>query len=256
MNNRWIIRVFPLLLGLAVLGVQNAVSAQNETRFFELRTYYAAPGKLDELMARFRNHTLKIFEKHEMVNIGYWLPETNSENKLIYLLAFPNRAAREKSWKEFFADPDWQAVAKESERNGRLVTKVDSVFLQPTDYSPSVKPEIADPPRLYELRTYHAAPGKLEALLARFRDHTTALFARHGMAQFGYWTPTEQKDGAGETLIYILAHKNREAWTESFKAFRSDPEWIKVKADSEANGSLTVEVRSLLMVPTDYSPAR
>ena len=255
-NNRWTIQVLALLVVISVAGLPGAMASQNEARFFELRTYYAAPGKLEELMARFRDHTLKIFEKHEMINIGYWLPETNSENKLVYLLAFPNRAAREKSWKEFFADPEWQAVAKESERNGKLVTKVDSVFLEPTDYSPAVKPETADPPRIYELRIYHAAPGKLDALHARFRDHTMTLFARHGMTQFGYWTPTEQKDGAGETLIYILAHKNHEAWAESFKAFRADPEWIKVKGDSEANGSLTLEVRSLLMVPTDYSPAK
>ncbi len=254
-NNR-ILRTCPLWLSILLIGVGTVVAAQNETRFFELRTYYAAPGKLDELMARFRNHTLKIFEKHDMVNIGYWVPETNSENKLVYLLAFPSRSAREKSWKEFFADPEWQAVAKESERNGKLVTKVDSVFLEPTDYSPAVKPEVADPPRLYELRTYHAAPGKWEALHARFRDHTMSLFARHGMTQFGYWTPTEKKDAAGETLIYILAHKDRSACAESFKAFRADPEWVKVKADSEANGSLTLEVRSMLMVPTDYSPAK
>ena len=234
------------------------ISAEKETRFFELRTYYAAPGKLDELQARFRNHTLKIFEKHEMTNIGYWVPETNSENKLIYLLAFPNRQARETSWKEFFADPEWQQVAKESERNGRLVAKVDSVLLEPTDFSPGVAPQKSETPRVYELRTYHAAPGKLDALLARFRDHTVTLFNRHGMSQFGYWVPTEKKDGAGDTLIYILAHKDQTAWTDSFKAFRADPEWIKVKAESEANGSLTTEggVKSVLMIPTDYSPAK
>jgi hypothetical protein len=247
-------------LFLAILLVQNAnlFGAQTESRFFEMRTYYAAPGKLDDLLARFRDHTLKIFEKHGMSNIGYWLPATNTDNKLIYFLAFPSRDAREKSWKEFFADPEWQSVAKESERNGKLVTKVESVFLTPTDYSPAVSPQGSEPSRLYELRTYHAAPGKLDDLLARFRDHTASLFTRHGMGQLGYWTPTESKDGAGETLIYILIHKNREAWAESFKAFRSDPEWVKVKADSERNGSLTVKdgVQSVLMVPTEFSPAK
>ena len=254
----FLIMRFSFLLWLPLLCFTDAFAAQKETRFFEMRTYYAAPGKLQDLMARFRDHTLAIFEKHGMQNIGYWLPETNSENKLIYLLAFPNREAREKSWKEFFADPDWQAVAKESERNGKLVSKVDSVFLEPTDFSPAVTPEASNPPRLYELRTYHASPGKLNDLLARFRDHTTALFSKHGMAQLGYWVPTEKKDGAGETLIYILAHKDRPAWSESFKAFRADPEWIKVKAESEKNGSLTVEngVHSVLMTPTDFSPAK
>jgi hypothetical protein len=251
-------RVLLLLLLATLLCAGTGLAEQKETRFFEMRTYYAAPGKLDDLVARFRNHTLKIFEEHGIQNIGYWLPVTNTENKLIYLLAFPTREAREKSWKEFFADPQWQAVAKESERNGRLVTHVDSVYLTATDFSPAVAPASSGAPRLYELRTYHAATGKLDALLARFRDHTSALFSRHGMSQFGYWVPTEKKDGAGETLIYILIHKDHANSVESFKAFRADPEWTKVKAESEANGALTREggVKSELMVPTDFSPAK
>jgi hypothetical protein len=233
-------------------------TAQTESRFFELRTYYAAPGKLDALQARFRNHTTKIFEKHGMENIGYWLPLTNTENKLVYLLAYPSRAAREKAWKEFSADPEWQEVAKTSEKDGRLVSRADSLFLTATDFSPLVKPETSGGPQLYELRTYKASSGKLDALLARFRDHTLKLFEKHGMKQLGYWVPVEKKDGAGETLVYILAHKDQAAWEKSFKEFRADPEWVKVKADSEVNGSLTQPngVQSLLMTPTDYSPAK
>jgi hypothetical protein len=280
----------------SALALSNVLAAEKETRFFEMRTYYAAPGKLDDLLARFREHTTALFEKHGMVNIGYWTPLTNSDNKLIYLLAYPGREARATAWKEFGADPAWQAVVKESERNGKLVTKVESVFLTATDFSPAVKPgqsglqtnltgstvqfsvvatgapplsyqwqvngtNLADKtrmPRVFELRTYRAAPGKLDALLARFRDHTTSLFARHGMTQFGYWTPTENQDGAGETLIYILAHRSPEACEASFKAFRADPDWVKAKADSEVDGPLTVTdgVKSVLMVPTDFSPAK
>jgi NIPSNAP protein len=249
---------FRILLVSSLLCAGTCLAAEKETRFFEMRTYYAAPGKLDDLLARFRDHTLKIFEKHGMANIGYWLPQTNSENKLIYLLAYPSREAHDRSWKEFSADPEWQSVAKQSERQGKLVTKVESVFLQPTDFSPEVRPETSGAPRLYELRIYQAAPGKLDELLARFRNHTMTLFARHGMSQFGYWVPTEPKDGAGERLIYILVHKDHAAWADSFKAFRADPEWIKVKADSEANGSLTLEggVKSVPMISTDFSPAR
>ena len=193
-----------------------------------------------------------------MVNIGYWLPLTNTEQKLVYLLAFPDRDARDKSWKEFSADPEWQAVAKETERNGRLVTKVESIVMAATDFSPAVKPIKSSTPLLYELRTYHAAPGKLDALLARFRDHTTALFTKHGMKQFGYWVPKDKKDGADDTLIYILAHQSSEACAAAFKAFRADPSWIKAKADSEVNGPLTVTdgVKSVLMSPTDFSPAK
>src|SRR2546422_11338827 len=102
-----------------------------------------------------------------MENIGYWVPITNSENKLIYIMAYPSREARDKSWKEFMADPEWQAAAKESEKNGKLVSKVESVYLTATDFSPLVKPRQATEPGVFELRTYHAAPGKLDALLAR-----------------------------------------------------------------------------------------
>jgi len=246
-----------LLASLAVM-LANAVAAEKETRFFEMRTYYAAPGKLDALLARFRDHTTALFASHGMVNIGYWTPLTNTENKLVYLLAYPSREAREKAWKEFGADPLWQSVAKASEKDGRLVAKADSVFLTATDFSPLVTPDRSDPARVFELRTYHAAPGKLNELLARFQNHTTALFTKHGMTQFGYFLPTEPKNGAGETLIYILAHKDPVACAEAFKAFRADPAWIKAKADSEVNGPLTVKdgVQSLLMAPTDFSPAR
>jgi len=239
------------------LSASFASAAETEMRFFEMRIYYAAPGKLDDLQTRFRNHTMKLFEKHGISNIGYWTPVTNTENKLVYILAFPSREAREKSWKEFGADPDWQRVVKETEKNGRLVTKVESIYLKPTDFSPVVKPD-ASGAHVYELRTYTAAEGKLDALLARFRDHTVTLFRKHGMVQFGYWMPTEAKDGAGQKLIYILEHKSIEAAEASFKAFRADPDWVKAKGDSEKDGPLTVKdgVQSVFMQPTDYSPAK
>jgi hypothetical protein len=246
-----------LLLAIA-LPFSTGFAAEKESRFFELRTYYAAPGKLDDLHARFRDHTMKIFEKHGMTNIGYWTPVENPENTLIYLLAFPSREARDKDWKEFGADPEWQAVAKASEANGKLVTKVDSVFLTATDYSPAVEPAKSGEPRLFELRNYHASPGKLDNLNARFRDHTLKLFEKNGMGNFGYWLPTEKKDGAGETLVYIISHKNKDAAQASWKAFREDPDWVKAKADSEINGPLTLPdgVKSVFMTPTDYSPTK
>jgi hypothetical protein len=113
--------------------------AQGSNRVFELRTYTAAPGKFDALHKRFRDHTLKLFEKHGITNIGYWVPADppNSENTLIYLIAHKDREAAKKSWADFGADPDWQAVRKASMADGTsLTTKVESVFLNPIDYSP------------------------------------------------------------------------------------------------------------------------
>ncbi len=251
-----------LVVGLlmAVLGSHSRVlGGESDSRVFELRVYYAADGKLDALNARFRDHTTKLFEKHGMTNIGYWMPLENPERKLYYFLAYPSREAREKSWQAFSADPDWKKAYKASEVNGKLVDKVEVSFLQATDYSPSIKPSEAGS-RVFELRTYTTTPGNLEALHARFRNHTTKLFERHGMTNVAYWALMNDQPGADNTLIYILAHASPEAAKASFDAFRKDPEWIAARAASEekAGGSLTTPdgVKSLFMQATDYSPIR
>jgi hypothetical protein len=107
-------------------------------RFFELRTYTAAEGKLDALLSRFRDHTNTLFARHGIQIIGFWVPadEPRKHNTLIYILAYPDRESREKSWKEFSNDPDWKQVVKESQKNGKLVDHVDSVYMTPTDFSP------------------------------------------------------------------------------------------------------------------------
>ena len=109
-----------------------------DTRVFELRTYTAGPGKIDALHARFRDQTIKLFEKHHMTVIGFWKPTDaeQAKQKLVYLLGFPSQEAAAKSWKDFQADPQWKAVKETSEKDGPLVEKIDSVFLNPTDYSP------------------------------------------------------------------------------------------------------------------------
>ncbi len=110
--------------------------------------------------------------------------------------------------------------------------------------------------RCFELRTYTAAPGKLEALNARFRDHTCALFRKHGMEIVGFWMPTDKESGAGNKLVYMLAHKSREAAKRSWAEFQNDPEWIKARTESEINGKLTEKIESVYMAATDYSPMK
>jgi hypothetical protein len=107
-------------------------------KVFELRTYTAPEGKLDDLVARFRNDTLRIFEKHGMENVGYWLPTDApaSSNTLIYILAHDSRDAATKSWAAFRDDPEWKGVAERTQANGPIVSKVESVFLEATDFSP------------------------------------------------------------------------------------------------------------------------
>ena len=114
-----------------------AAQSAPKMKVYELRTYYTHPGKLPDLQARFRNHTTRIFEKHGMTNVGYWVPqdEPAKSNTLIYVLAHESREAAKKSWDAFRADPEWQKVRAASEANGPIVTKVDSVYMDPTDYS-------------------------------------------------------------------------------------------------------------------------
>lgn len=106
---------------------------------------------------------------------------------------------------------------------------------------------------VYELRIYHANEGKLDALVARFRDHTVAIFNRHGLKSVAYWLPTDEPL-KGRTLIYILKHPSREAATANWKSFHDDPEWIKVSTESEKNGKLVEKVDSTYMTLTDFSP--
>ncbi len=135
-----------VLLGVAVLavpclGVQADEGGEKQkTRLFELRIYTCHPGKLPALHKRFREHTNKLFVKHGMELVGYWTPTEGpeAENTLVYMLAYPSREAREKSWKAFVADPQWKRVFKQSHEDagGRIVKKVEKKFLTPTDYSP------------------------------------------------------------------------------------------------------------------------
>jgi NIPSNAP len=116
--------------------------------------------------------------------------------------------------------------------------------LQPTDTSTK--------PRVFEIRTYTCEKDKLPALLARFRDHTTKLFEKHGMTNIGYWVPTDG-ERSKNTLIYVLAHENRAAADKSWQAFRSDPDWIKARDASEAAGKIVSKVESIYANPTDFS---
>jgi hypothetical protein len=131
--------VLLLLAGFAAGALtQHTLTAQSAARVFELRTYTAPDGKLGDLHARFRNHTLRIFEKHGMSNVIYLSPmdAPAADNQLVYLISHKSREAAKASWTAFQNDPEWKKVASESQVNGRIITKVDSVFLTATDYSP------------------------------------------------------------------------------------------------------------------------
>lgn len=229
------------------------------SRIYELRTYWTHPGRLDALLSRFRNHTCALFERHGMENIVYWVPADEKDGaggKLVYLLAHKSREAAGASWKAFVNDPEWKAVAAASEADGKIVSKLESVYLTATGYSPVAEAALAKPERIFELRTYTTPEGKLDALDARFGGGETALFEKHGMRGFGYFHPMDADKGAGRTLVYVLAHASREAAAASWKGFREDPEWVAMKAETEKDGRLAERVESMYLVPVDFSPTK
>ena len=246
---------FMLILATAVI-----VSAAEDGPVYELRTYTAAPGRLDDVLARFRDHTIGIFNRHDMVSVGYWVPQDAKDGAggtLIYLLRHPSREAAVKDWAAFHADPEWLSVSKATDAHGKIVIHTESVFLSAADFSPDVV-ESSGPgaPRVFELRIYTTPEGKLAELDTRFRSPERSYFVRHGMMEVGYFHPLDAAAGAGRTLVYMLAHASRGAAAASWAGFRGDPDWIALKAATERNGTLTTKVVSIFLAPTSFSPLR
>jgi hypothetical protein len=119
----------------------NANPTKASTGVYELRVYHAAPGKLGDLQSRFREHTIKLFDRHGMKSVAYWTPldEPEKSNTLVYILQHPSREAAVANWKSFQDDPEWKSVHDKSEANGKLVEKVDSTFLALTNFSPRLR---------------------------------------------------------------------------------------------------------------------
>jgi hypothetical protein len=131
---------FGFVLGMSMTSVGATPSwaaAQGAGKVFELRTYTAPDGKLPNLQARFRDHTIRIFNKHGMKSVGYWVPQDApaKDNTLIYIISHDSREQAKKNWADFQADPEWKKVSAESQVDGRIVSNVVSVFMDATDYS-------------------------------------------------------------------------------------------------------------------------
>ena len=224
---------------------------------FELRTYYANEGKIDDLLSRFRDHTCELFTKHNIKNIAYFVTEGKQNKRLIYFVNYESQEARNKSWIAFLKDPKWIAVFKASRKDGPLINKVESKFLTLTDYSPKFPGKSQAENRLFELRTYTAKLDTLAPLHERFRSHTVKLFEKHGITNIAYFKPMNGEEGRSNTLVYLIAHKNKEARNKSFADFSKDPAWKTARKQSEveAEGSLTVKggVKKIFIQPTDFS---
>ena len=152
----------------------------------------------------------------------------------------------------------WAASSPQQAKTGLHATRTiakTALVGDPALGDPASQQDKANPKgsTVYELRVYHAAPGKLGELLARFRDHTIKIFDRHGLKSVAYWTPVDEPEKSN-TLVYMLQHPSREEAAANWKSFQDDPEWKSVKEKSEASGKLTEKIDSTFLVLTDFSP--
>lgn len=258
-------------LGIAIFAALYSPIAAQESRekkdgkLYELRFYTTNPGKLPDLHARFRDHTMKLFEKHGMENIIYWnvsepaaRSDDDKDNMLIYIIAHKDEAAKDVSWKAFISDPEWKAAAAKSEENGKILAKAPTaIFMRETDFSAADEPVNKSsnvPARLWELRQYNDGAERVPHTVDRFGSGEKEIFVKHGMQTVKFWTATDKS-----AFIYLLAHKDKAASDESWKGFRGEfQDFMKTYRDSHPNlpagrGNGNV-VRFL--VPTDYSPRK
>jgi hypothetical protein len=208
-----------------------------------------------------------------MENIIYWTvseaakgEDDDKDNLLVYIIAHQDDAAREASWQAFLNDPEWKRAAAKSEENGKILAKAPrSILMRATDFSATDEPPNRDSnatPRLFELRQYNDGPDQLPSTVARFAAGEKDIFTKHGMQTVSFWTATNQS-----ALIYLLAHKDREASRQSWSGFFPDfREFMREHSernprpqDSAAPGGQTPSPRShevRFLVPTDYSPRK
>ena len=221
--------------------------------YFEMRTYTVHEGKMPDLIQRFQNHTRALFTKHGIENVAYFLSEEEPQKKLTFILGYPSATERDVRWGNFANDPEWKAVATASEANGKIVQKVDQVFMEWAKGLNAAK--APRPSGIFQLRTYHLLPGRLDAIQSRFRDHTQALFEKQGLSNYPYWI-TVEKDGAQPKLVYFIGHQSKEEFNAAFGRFVADPEWIKVRDASEVSGKIVEKIDSHFYTALPFSPMK
>ncbi len=260
----FILAITTLCLSTGTSAMAQATAAK-KGKLYEIRFYTTNPGKLPDLHARFRDHTLKLFEKHGIENIIYWNvmegaknSEDDKDNLMIYIIAHKDEAAKDASWKAFREDPEWKAAAAKSEENGKILAKAPrAIFMHEADFSAPDEPvnKGSDAPaRLWELRQYNDGPERVPHTVDRFGSGESEIFTKNGMQTVKFWTATDNS-----AFIYLLAHKDKAAADASWKGFMAEfPAFMKQYRESHpnlpagrGNGN---EVRFL--VPTDYSPRK
>ena len=252
----------PLALLAAVMftATLSASAAEKDASIYILSTITAKPGKLDAVHALLKDRLIPQAARLGLPTLGIFVPVENAGERIFTLNSFPSPAAAEKATAGIKDDAELKAAM------GQLGELADESKKEPTrvmtaaDFSPAIAIAAGKEARVFELRTYTTTPGNLPLLHARFRDHTIALFAKHGMTNLWYWQLLPDQKGADNTLIYLLSHASTDAAKASFDAFRADPDWSTARKASEekGGGSLTVPdgVKSVFLKATDYSPLK
>lgn len=240
----------------------NAIAPDHKaSACYELIDWHSSAMALDELHHHLREFALPHFGKYGIETLGCWVPAQENANNIRFILRSPNREAREATWRALNADTQWDDMFGANGKASRLLArKAQSILMGLTDYSPTVESQTITRDRIFEFRTYVAAPGRLAMLNTRFRDHTMRLFERHGMKNIAYWNRLADQEGSCATLFYLLSHRDRLAAQTSFDSFMADPDWQSAFLASQATGSLVAPpplgVQSAFYNATDYSPVR
>lgn len=213
-----------------------------------------AGSSLDELHRQMQSCGLALLRKHGLSVQGCWVPDgANPRGRLVCLLAAPSRFAYDAAWRALGLDGEWA-------RHISPALDAPSVLMALTSYSPHLQQQALAGGRVFEFRTYEAAPGRLSELNARFRDHTLRLFERHALHNLGYWNLLPGQEGSDTTLFYMLWHRDRATGEAGLQRFMADPEWKVALEASQVNGKLVAPpprgVRSEFHLATAYSPLR
>ncbi len=264
----------------------NGLMAQQSAKtLYELRSYVSEPGRQADVLKLISESGIPMMAKHKQTLVGAWTNVDPKDERVFTLLSHKDKASADAAQAAFQNDPEWKESLQKSMVDGKKpVASVERIFLSTNDYSPAIDVKNVGN-RVFELRTYVATKGNLPALNARFKDHTLALFAKHGMTNILYCSvldgekltaskllesvsPIGKSTAAieadlpatGNSLVYFITHASPEAAKANFGKFGADPDWQKAYKASEAaaGGSLTAKdgVKSLFLKPTAFSPIK
>jgi len=228
---------------------------------YELRKYEVMPGKVPALLNRFSSFVIHKWNEYGLRLVGFWTPEIGGHNQqIIYIWGWESYEERVQKLGPWRADPERAKKWAETQRDGPLVRRVHNLLMEPTDFShldrgiPLGPDASGRQPYLFELREYDAMPGKLPNVVQRFGGFTIDCFKKYGFRQVGYWTPLIA--GSNQRLTYILAWESHEERIKQFKAFRADPDRVRVFAESEKDGVLVERVTSTMLEAAAFSPMK